>query len=90
LKALVSFMSTPQLENVCRTLGLSELDCVTLEKFLPDICPPCQISEPTKRKRGPYQEFLSTCLKGKVKTFGQAGPALKECARQWREKKKGA
>ena len=39
------------------------------------------------RARSAYQEVLSGCLKGKVKGIGTAGPALRECAAQWRARK---
>ena len=51
--------------------------------------PPIQLCGKDGRKRSAYQVFLSSCLKGKVKGIGTAGPALKECARQWKETKHG-
>lgn len=42
-----------------------------------------------KRKRSAYQEFVSKCLKEKhIKGFGNAAPALTECAGEWRERSK--
>lgn len=77
------------LEQVCRELKLDEEQCTVLEEFLPSICPPCEVAEAKKtRKRSPYQEHLSVCLKKKgIKKFGEAGEALKGCAQEWREKK---
>lgn len=38
------------------------------------------------RRRSAYQEFISTCMKGhRIKAFGQASGAMKECAREWRK-----
>ncbi len=40
------------------------------------------------RAKSPYQNFLSDCLKGKgIHSFGQAGPALKACAVEWKRRK---
>ena len=39
------------------------------------------------RKRSQYQEFISVCMKSKnIKGFGNAAPAMKECAAQWRSR----
>ncbi len=41
-----------------------------------------------KRSRSEYQEFVSRCMKAKnLHGFGQAGPALKECAVEWQSQK---
>lgn len=40
----------------------------------------------TKKKRSAYQEWTSQCLKAKKLTKFDPG-ALKDCARQWRERK---
>lgn len=40
------------------------------------------------RGRSQYQEFISTCMKAKnIKGFGNAAPAMKECAGQWKAQK---
>ncbi len=40
------------------------------------------------RARSAYQSHISTCMKAKgVKGFGAAGPALKQCAAEWRASK---
>jgi len=37
------------------------------------------------RKRSQYQEYISTCMKAKhIKGFGNAAPAMKECAAEWK------
>lgn len=42
----------------------------------------------TGRARSAYQSHISTCMKAKgVKGFGAAGPALKQCAAEWRASK---
>lgn len=50
-------------------------------KIILDFCP----SRPGgKRSRSEYQEFVSKCMKRKnIRGFGNAGPALKECAAEW-------
>jgi hypothetical protein len=59
---------------------------------LPD-CPPgqelniceCQGGK-VKREPSEYNKFVGTCMKGKnIHGFGEAAPAMKDCARQWRE-----
>ena len=44
----------------------------------------------TKGKRGKsaYNLFISRCMKGKVKSFGQAPEVMRGCAREWREQKR--
>ena len=46
--------------------------------------------EESKSKRGasPYNIFIGECMKGKVKSFGQAAGVMKQCAGEWRERKK--
>jgi len=40
------------------------------------------------RPRSAYQEFVSTCMRGKnIKGFGEAPKAMKECAADWRKSK---
>lgn len=42
-----------------------------------------------KRPRTAYTEFVSKCMKSKgVKGFGQAAPAMRECAKEWKERRK--
>ncbi len=41
-----------------------------------------------KRPRSAYQNFISECMKAKhIKGFGNAAPAMKECAAQWKSRK---
>lgn len=41
------------------------------------------------RGKSEYNMFISQCMKDKgIKGFGQAAGAMKECAAQWRAKKK--
>ena len=44
-----------------------------------------------KRPRTEYQQYVSDCLKRHdgVKSFGEAPAKMKECAREWRERKEG-
>ncbi len=40
-----------------------------------------------ERKKSAYQEFVSQCMKSKnIKGFGNAAPAMRECAAEWRKK----
>lgn len=42
----------------------------------------------TKRQPSVYNKFIGTCMKSKnIKGFGQAGPAMKECAIDWKKLK---
>ena len=41
-----------------------------------------------KRAPSPYNIFIGTCMKAKkIKGFGNAAPAMKECAAAWRKQK---
>ena len=45
--------------------------------------------EKKKREPSAYNIFVSQCMKSKnIKGFGEAPKAMKECAVEWREKKK--
>lgn len=40
------------------------------------------------RARSAYQVFVSECMRGKkIKSFGEAPTAMRDCARQWQAKK---
>lgn len=40
------------------------------------------------RGRSQYQEYISVCMKAKnIKGFGNAAPAMKECAAEWKAQK---
>lgn len=56
------------------------------------VCGGLRRSREKKTGRAPstYNLFISSCMKGKVKGFGQAAEVMRGCAAQWREKKKGA
>lgn len=42
----------------------------------------------TGRARSAYTEHISSCMKAKkIKGFGEAPAAMRDCARQWRERK---
>lgn len=43
-----------------------------------------------KRAPSPYNKYIKQCFlaKGGVKSFGEAAPLMKECAREYREDKK--
>lgn len=42
----------------------------------------------TGRARSAYQSWVSECMRGKkIKGFGEAPAAMRDCARQWRERK---
>lgn len=42
----------------------------------------------TGRARSAYTEFIGPCMKAKkIKSFGEAPAAMRDCARQWRERK---
>jgi hypothetical protein len=48
------------------------------------------VGKPQKRPRSAYQQFISDCMKTKPikgKPFGAASQYMKECAREWRERK---
>lgn len=69
---------------------ITEPDMRALLGTIPDCSQPREISVcGTRGKRGKsaYNLFISRCMKGKVKSFGQAPEVMKECARQWREDK---
>lgn len=60
-------------------------------KIIPD-CPESRAIElcggKVKRGRSAWHEFVSACMKSKnIKGFGQAAPAMKECAKEWKQKK---
>jgi len=41
-----------------------------------------------KRPPSAYQSFISTCMKSKhINGFGNAAPAMKECATAWKKQK---
>jgi len=68
------------LAEVCEKLELSTEQCEILEKHLGVLCK-------KERRRSRYQAFLSECMTGKVKKFGEAKEVLKACANQYRELK---
>lgn len=54
----------------------------------PDMIEIC--SRTSGRGKSAYNQFISTCMKGKkIHGFGQAAPAMKECAAEWRKVKEG-
>lgn len=41
-----------------------------------------------QRQPSEYNRFISSCMKSKhIKGFGQAAPAMKECAAEWKGRK---
>ena len=46
----------------------------------------CEKGEKKKREPSAYNLHISTCMKSKnIKGFGNAAPAMKECAAEWRK-----
>lgn len=72
---------------------LHEITAPNIQELLEHI-PDCADSQDIrvcgigKKGRSPYQQFISQCMKAKnIKGFGAAAPAMRECAKEWRERK---
>ncbi len=47
----------------------------------------CPAGAKGQRPRTEYQQFISTCMKAKsIKGFGNAAPAMKQCAVEWKQR----
>jgi hypothetical protein len=71
------------LEDVCRQLELTDAECEMLEKWLPDLCPPCAAVEEKKRKRSRWQQCIASRRKGK----GFDPSAIKQLAKEYKQGK---
>lgn len=74
--------------QLCDDLELGDRQCTVLQRRLRVIC---KIPEEEKgeKKRSPYQQFMSVCLKKRIPQVGEASSAMKDCAKAWREQKGG-
>ncbi len=55
-----------------------------------DLCPAGTGGTRAKRAPSPYNLFIGSCMKAKnIKGFGNAAPAMKECAAAWKRQPKG-
>lgn len=89
VKQCVPCLGTDVKEAI-RALGDSALD-VVMEK-VPDCPDPLGIDLCVKppRKKSEYQVFIGQCLREhKIKSFGDAPQAMRECSVEWRKRKEG-
>jgi len=74
---------------------LAPCKCPEMEAFIKNL-PDCKGRKgATGRGRSAYQEHISKCMQEHKaeyagKPFGAAGPIMKKCAQEWRDKKKNA
>ena len=74
------------LDQACIALNLTDDQCSIIREAAEEICKGKR--QKGKRELSEYQLFLSKCMKEKkIKKFGEASSAMKECVTEWKKLK---
>ena len=74
------------LDQACIGLQLTDEQCSIIREAAEEICKGKR--QKGKRELSEYQLFLSKCMKEKkIKKFGEASSAMKECVLKWKKLK---
>ncbi len=75
------------MSDPCQFVGVEGEKCDKLHQLLKDN--PCRPAVKPKRAPSAYNLYVKECLKSKggVKTFGEAGPKMRQCATEYKEDK---